>query len=703
MLNNVDIYHEAVHETARVTLFVIKESRLMRITSISLISYVLLSFLSACGGGKKAPLAAPPPAPSGSLRLPPAPPRAPECVDLDPAKVLASQEVAKCDGTKVMGLIEACKEDATVGCLTTQTHKSADLTNLQAGNILIGVTIAGVSGSVTPAPADCLSDGETGCVAVTNFPAVDKVNSITANASKIRSSVTIAGVVGSLADCSADGGVGCVAVAAFKAADMSVSIAGNIKTGAMIAGVSGSVTPAPAACSSAGEQSCVATGTYFAGPACGADASNCFLPPYAVSTQPLKAINYNAIDVSKMLDTFTLSGATGTVVSKGSWALTDVFPGTGYYTGVSNAPAAGTMLSGTTVNAVAGTATAAPADCSMNGVTGCVTTAPYLSGDLTNLTEGNIKNGVTIAGVLGLYPNATYKLPSAGGAAGLTNATFDAKVKLATAFEYWTEAGAREQSVGDADITAAKIASGVSIFGLSGSLAAAVAPNAWDVRVGTVVNGVTGMLKVNCRNRVNNTIYNYNGSVSFITNGAVITASGSTDYWDTIDDYNNGVSGLPPGVVSGWTNNDCGGVETVTDDVNVWKDITTTNGTTASNCGATSGNCTMKDKITGLHWSKIQSTSQTWSVAINTCDALTHNSQSDWRLPTQKELMEAYTHGIRSGASANWITEANMSANYFWSGSSISSSTLTAWNVFLARGYTNGDYKANPNQVVCVR
>ena len=322
---------------------------------------------------------------------------------------------------------------------------------------------------------------------------------------------------------------------------------------------------------------------------CAADASNCFVPTYAVATQPLKAISYNAIDVSKMLDTFTLSGATGTVVSRGSWALTAAFPGAGYYSGISAAPVA-----------------------------------------------GNIK-------------------------------------------------------------------AGVSIFGLSGTLEAAVAPNAWDVRVETTINGVTGMLKVNCRNRVTSFLYNYDGSVGLITNDEIITASGSTDYdyWDTIDDYNNGVSGLPPGVVSGWTNNDCGGVETVADDANVWKDVTTA-GTGAATCVDSPEKCTMKDKITGLHWSKIQSLSQTGSVAINTCDALSFNGQTDWRLPTQKELMEAYTHGIRSAATTNWITEGNM-INNFWSGSSVSPSTLNAWLVNLAFGYTYNLNKTNSYQVVCVR
>ena len=610
----------------------------------------------------------------------------PECVDLDPAKVLASQEVAKCDGTKVMGLIEACKEDATVGCLTTQTHKSADLTNLQAGNILIGVTIAGVSGSVTPAPADC---------------------------------------------------------------------------------------------SSAGEQACVATGTYFAGAACDINGSACYLPTYEQGSQNKKAIDFSTIDATKMLTTSTVSGVVGTIASQGSWAITEAFPGTGYYTGVSATPSAGTMLSGTTVNAIAGTATAAPPDCSTNGATGCVTTSTYQSGDLTTLTEGNIKNGTTIAGVVGLYPNATYKLPSASGTADLENANFDAQVKSATAFEYWNSAGARQTGAGDADITAANIADGVSIFGTTGTI---TSPIAWDLRVGSSIvtpsGTVTGKLKVNCRNRVNltrqdmdlgrsvsgiasniltttaahgltnnqavrlhfatapvtiaNTTTYYvillsttTFSLSMTTTGsapgpaltiAAYSAAGLTvhkwldgtaDIWDTIDDYNANAAGLPPSIVTAWGNNtDCGGVETTADDANVWKDVTTTgDGTTTSTCAATSGNCTMKDKITGLHWSKLQALSS-WSMAVQKCDTLIFNAKDDWRLPTQKELMEAYTHGIRSAASIDWIPVARMSwSTSVWSTTSVSDRVQSAYPLSLGMpGQVQGwQGKEAIFPVVCVR
>jgi hypothetical protein len=173
------------------------------------------------------------------------------------------------------------------------------------------------------------------------------------------------------------------------------------------------------------------------------------------------------------------------------------------------------------------------------------------------------------------------------------------------------------------------------------------------------------------------------------------------------------VSGLPGAVVSGWTNNDCGGVEATAGDDKVWKDVTTSNGVTASSCGTTATNCTMQDKITGLWWSK-QQTNGAWNDALTTGvttlntttyagnSAAGYNGQTGWRLPTQKELIDAYNHGIRSAASNNWNTEAAMASN-FWSGSTVSYNTTNAWNVNLANGYNLSYNKTYTYSVICVR
>jgi hypothetical protein len=734
-----------------------------------------------------------------------------------------------------------CSADAQIKCMVDGNgFIAASVASLQAGNIKSGVVIGGVQGSVQESPASCLNDGSGNCV-------VDGVNYKAAKMSnfdgtKILSGTQIAGVAGNLTLPAVNKvfvGTKFGASSTGSTGTMTVPGASNVLSGVTY-----------------GDPTELTTGTIAS---CVADASNCFLPAYSVMSQPLKAISYNSIDQTKMLNSLTVSGITGAIASKGAWDLALTFPGAGYYSGTTNGPTDVMIARGATVTGVAGSATLSPpdcvadgatgcvavsaypaalasgatskilagqtlagitgnvtlpavgkvlagttfgvsgsgstgtltlpsatnvlsgtgtfgdpgelsdpslpmcnaldsgcyvptyvattqplkaisydainsstanirsgtnlggvagtlADCSTNAATGCVTTSTYKSADLTNLSAGNIKSGVTIAGTAGQYPSSSFPLTGSSGS-DLTTATFDVQIKTSGTFQYFGSDGARYTGTGDSDILAANIASSVDIFGATGSLIGAVAPDPWNVRVGVTVNGVTGKLKVNCRNRVSTsspTLYNYDGAIGSIGTGGQ-TGGSVIDIWDTIDDYNNGQGGVPGGVVASWSSStDCYGVESGAGDDNVWKDVTTTNGTTASTCAATSGNCTMQDKITGLWWSK-QQASGAWNTAWNTCvttlnnttysgnSVAGYNGQTGWRLPTQKELMESYTHGIRSAARTNWITEGGMNS-WFWSGSSQAANRNYAWLVDLAYGFTNNASAKNVTlQVVCVR
>jgi hypothetical protein len=248
-----------------------------------------------------------------------------------------------------------------------------------------------------------------------------------------------------------------------------------------------------------------------------------------------------------------------------------------------------------------------------------------------------------------------------------------------------------------------KVLSGNTVAGVPGAASGsgASASDAWNIRAGATVAGVTGKLKVNCRNGVNSSIYNYDGSLSGI-DGNGVTSGNSLDPWDTIDDYNNGaiLSVFPNANLPGsWTSdNFCGGKDTAStpDDNAVWRDLTT------GTCDGAGKDCIFLDKISGLQWSELQGTSRTWPQALNDCDSLNFGGHTDWRLPTQKELMDAYSHGIRSAGTTNWMTSAQMNAN-FWSGSSVSTNTYAAWIVYLSYGNTYGNDKTGTASVSCVR
>ncbi len=436
---------------------------------------------------------------------------------------------------------------------------------------------------------------------------------------------------------------------------------------------------------------------------------------------------------------------------------------------------AANIKSGVVINGVTGTMTPSPGNCSSDGATGCVTTASFKSANMTNATVSNIKSGVTIAGVTGQYPSATYTLDSATETTtdDLDSATFYAKVKSAAGFEYWNAAGVRQTGNGDADIDAANIKDQVSIFSTVGTYTGSGGSvNAWDLRAGVTVGAVTGKLKVNCRNRVNlatqdmdagRVVSGISGNVltstghglvnndkvrllystaptggDYVTTyyviyidantfslsttsgpGAAMTISGganltvhkwqdgNADIWDTIDD-----SGATT-IVTDWANNDCYGIESTAGDSNVWKDVTTSNGVTASNCTTQASNCTMQDKITNLWWSARQ-VSQSWNNAISLCgttlntttysgnSSVGYNGQTGWRLPTQKELIAASDHGIRSAASPNWISSSYVTGTY-WSSTTHSPNTGFAYVVGLGSGSYNVNYKYDIVYVVCVR
>jgi len=165
-------------------------------------------------------------------------------------------------------------------------------------------------------------------------------------------------------------------------------------------------------------------------------------------------------------------------------------------------------------------------------------------------------------------------------------------------------------------------------------------------------------------------------------------------YWDTVEDSN----GFATNKVTAWSSNTyC--------DSSTWTDVTTTDGgSTASTCASSPAACQYKDNITNLVTTKVVSTSSTWSAAVNACASSTYGGYAagTWRLPTQKELLSMYEHGVVSLVSANFMTLANMRSD-FWSSSSLSYNAANAWFVDLADGFTNVNAKTLAFYAVCVR
>lgn len=271
-----------------------------------------------------------------------------------------------------------------------------------------------------------------------------------------------------------------------------------------------------------------------------------------------------------------------------------------------------------------------------------------------DLASSNIKSGATIFGVAGDYPSATYPL------SGDTGATDAAATEICNTNEAWTKAGVL--LTGTLNPTAATIGAGNTYCGVAGSLLKEL----------------------------------YNGSAT------------SGDYPQNVggvDDYNNGGSRPSDSYAGSWTTCDAGNSYCQTSDAT---------------------NADKKDDSADLVWSKWldSGTTHTWFWANNceypnglgdgTCDTNGEAAckcvkktsaetgceavgDGNWRLPYQKELMQAYINGSWGNLSS--------AGNYYWSATTKSNNTHNAWVTGLNSGYTNTTTKTNAAsyRVRCVR
>ncbi len=131
-----------------------------------------------------------------------------------------------------------------------------------------------------------------------------------------------------------------------------------------------------------------------------------------------------------------------------------------------------------------------------------------------------------------------------------------------------------------------------------------------------------------------------------------------------------------------------------------------------------------QDERTGLYWSESQGTQASGNqfvttcafyssdprgsydgtdsncgASINQCADLTDGGYTDWYLPTQKELQQAYINGIYNQTSGSFATTSN-----FWSSTERSDNSSYAWWVYLYHGYTRSYDKTTDSLAVrCVR
>lgn len=467
----------------------------------------------------------------------------------------------------------SCSSSGDKNCFvnSSSSFDSANFTGALSSNIKSGITIGGIAGSMQlPAVTDVRSgitfgsvdDLQTGTFIV---PAISNVATGIQFGSS-GSEFTGTAVIESHTNCSAEGQTNCITTTTFSPTETAL-LAPKVLSGQSIASVSGTATlPAVGDVldgTSYGIPTASLTGTLILPSESNVLTGSAAYGNPSAQRTPSYVPDFPA--VSSVLSTDTVNGSSGTLTNRGVWDMTSAFPGSGYYTGITNAPVAGNLrrgiqiagntgnypsatsplyrysdtgsststtgsnitdlsdfstnartsstfeywnssgqrLTGTgdgdltasnikssvNIHGINGTLIESPADCSSSGSQNCVATGSYYAAsacssngqddcyassgtvydatDFTNLTAGNIKSGVTIAGVTGAYPSVTYPLPLAT-RPDLTASTFNSKMVSGDEFEYWTSSGSYQTGTGDTDIVAGNIRSGVTIFGVTG-------------------------------------------------------------------------------------------------------------------------------------------------------------------------------------------------------------------------------------------
>ena len=110
------------------------------------------------------------------------------------------------------------------------------------------------------------------------------------------------------------------------------------------------------------------------------------------------------------------------------------------------------------------------------------------------------------------------------------------------------------------------------------------------------------------------------------------------------------------------------------------------------------------DYFTSIPRSSYDGLDSDCGLAINYCATLDFAGRTDWYLPSQKELMQAYIDGIYNQAGIDEESAAAfVTDNIYWSSSEVYVNSTLAWRVSLSYGYTDYRYKTYAgNGVRCV-
>lgn len=301
-------------------------------------------------------------------------------------------------------------------------------------------------------------------------------------------------------------------------------------------------------------------------------------------------------------------------------------------------------------------------DCSLSLDQGCFVTGRFIAVAKAELLPEHIKNTELIGNVAGQYPSASFPLESANpGLAKLTSANFATKLASSATFRFYDGHGGEHTATGSASLRPENIAAGQSLFGVVGTAQPMTTLDFAKVRYRDDLYSGQGSLKMDCRN-------------------AFAHAHNLVSSFPTIDDASNIAA----------TNYKWGEGTRCNDEL--WQNVTTDTGGNLVACTNSDPVCEYRNIVTGLTWRKDpHKTEHTRDEAAQKCADIVVTDGKPWRLPTHRELQQAYVHRIRYIAPGAGFLDA---AKNYWTSSSRPASDPTinfsSTYVNLGSGVNNG-------------
>jgi hypothetical protein len=117
------------------------------------------------------------------------------------------------------------------------------------------------------------------------------------------------------------------------------------------------------------------------------------------------------------------------------------------------------------------------------------------------------------------------------------------------------------------------------------------------------------------------------------------------------------------------------------------------------------GDGTVTDQTTGLVWQKAGSqTAMNWQAALAWCQDQTTGGETDWRLPSKRELESLVDDELKYPSLNPAFTLTGAAEWFYWTSTSNPGEPTDAWRVDFNIGYTSGSHKTSAVESVrCVR